>query len=446
MNGRLTAGRKPFSYEDAKPHKDSSNQWSSTENNRNNARNVNFNNGNANNNNKNNGNVVRPVAASQDYDAPEAFVASVWEAYYDCLRGKMRSKQAVEYMEIADEDIPVLAQELWRGTYQPGTSTCFLGSLSEVEGSVRGQLPRPHRSPLDMPTAQSSVRRAVRETGECLVQLPQGVRDGEGRAACGQGNGASELQLSQEGLGVQGRLGWILHVDRQGTVVVSLGTLHPSPAHTLRASGMEEPRHGHTCSAQHVRYAGNVLGHPDQDNQGSGDAPSRKGLHTEHTRPRMAWAGPEQESVHQPDGRAYWQLDDAIVCQLPDVALRGLYPMAIQTKELLLRTVRGRLCYCVRRPTLPCGQHSEDRSVFERQTTAQTTQRQTVSATRVAWSEVCRSLYQTQEDISFEPNRIAHDGAVPRLQEDDGGEGLGRVGHGYHAANPQLVLGLHAEA
>lgn len=106
MNRRLTAGQKPFSYEVAKPQNDSSNQWSSTENNRNNARNVNFNSGNANNNNKYNGNVVRPVAASQDYDAPEAFVASVWEAYHDCLRGKMRSKQAVEYMEMADEDIP----------------------------------------------------------------------------------------------------------------------------------------------------------------------------------------------------------------------------------------------------------------------------------------------------------------------------------------------------
>lgn len=136
MNGRLTAGvvladkkqgATAFSYEDAQPQSDSSNHWSSTENNRNNARNVNFNSGNANNNNnKYNGNVVRPVAAPQDYDVPAAFLNSVWEAYYDCLRGKMRSKQAVEYMEIANEDIPVLAWELWTGTYKPGTSTCFL--------------------------------------------------------------------------------------------------------------------------------------------------------------------------------------------------------------------------------------------------------------------------------------------------------------------------------
>lgn len=134
MNGRLTAGacgtvslcQRPFSYEDAQPQSDSSNHWSSTENNRNNARNVNFNNGYANNNNKYNGNVVRPVAAFRDYSVPAAFTASVYEAYRDCLRGKMRSKQAVEYMETANKDIPVLARELWTGTYRPGTSTCFL--------------------------------------------------------------------------------------------------------------------------------------------------------------------------------------------------------------------------------------------------------------------------------------------------------------------------------
>ena len=136
LNGRLTAGSPvrrcitatmtTFSYEVAQPQSDSSNHWSSTENNRNNARNVNFNNGNANNNNKYNGNVVRPVAAFQDYDVPVASTESVWDAYHDCLRGKMRSKQAVEYMEIANKDIPILASELWNKAYKPGTSVCFL--------------------------------------------------------------------------------------------------------------------------------------------------------------------------------------------------------------------------------------------------------------------------------------------------------------------------------
>ena len=127
LNGRLTAGRKSFSYEDAKPQK-GSNHWSVTENNRNNARNVNFNNGNTNNNNKYNSNVVRPVAALGDAVSTPflLFLLSVWEAYHDCLRGKMSSTQAVEYMAIAAYDIPCLAWELWTGTYQPGISTCFL--------------------------------------------------------------------------------------------------------------------------------------------------------------------------------------------------------------------------------------------------------------------------------------------------------------------------------
>ncbi|MBO5537608.1 MAG: RNA-directed DNA polymerase [Prevotella sp.] len=129
LNGRLTAGEmclphQPFSYEDAKSQ-DGSNHWSCTENNRNNARNVNFNNGNTNNNNKYNSQTVRPVSALGDYP-PESFVFSVWEAYHDCIKGKMRSKEAIEYMPKAEKDIPQLAAELWSGTYKPGTSTCFL--------------------------------------------------------------------------------------------------------------------------------------------------------------------------------------------------------------------------------------------------------------------------------------------------------------------------------
>ena len=127
LNGRLTArsGKASFSYEVAKTE-EGSNHWCVTENNRNNARNVNFADGNANNNNKYNGNVVRPVAALGDCAVPVDFVCSVWEAYYDCLRGKTRSEQAIEYMQTAADDIPVLAYELWTGTYHPGTSTCFL--------------------------------------------------------------------------------------------------------------------------------------------------------------------------------------------------------------------------------------------------------------------------------------------------------------------------------
>ncbi len=135
LNGRITAGggsgrvdnatyRTVLSYEVAYPQ-EGSNHWSSTEYNRNNARNVNFNNGNANNNNKYNSNVVRPVTAFHDV-VPSSFLLSVWIAYHDCLHGKMTSTQAIEYMQIAETDIHRLAYELWTGIYNPGTSTCFL--------------------------------------------------------------------------------------------------------------------------------------------------------------------------------------------------------------------------------------------------------------------------------------------------------------------------------
>ena len=126
MNGRLaTSLSRCGSYDVAESQKDST-FWSSSENNATNAYNVNFSNGNVNNNNKYNSYVVRAVTAFQDYPVPQAFLDSVWEAYRDCMRGKYRSKQAIEYMPKAVEDIPLLAYELWSKTYHPGTSTCFM--------------------------------------------------------------------------------------------------------------------------------------------------------------------------------------------------------------------------------------------------------------------------------------------------------------------------------
>ena len=128
LNGRsAVAGLMPCSsYDVARPQKDS-NHWCSTENSRTNARNVNFSSGNSNNNNKyNTNNVSRPVVAHDGYGVPDFFLSSVWEAYHDCLRGKMQSKQALEYLPDSPTDIPRIAHELWSMTYKPGTSTCFL--------------------------------------------------------------------------------------------------------------------------------------------------------------------------------------------------------------------------------------------------------------------------------------------------------------------------------
>ncbi|MBR5042994.1 MAG: reverse transcriptase [Bacteroidales bacterium] len=130
LNGRFTTVGADLavrrSYEDAIPQ-EHSNYWSSTEYNSNNAWNVNFNSGNVNNNNKYNSNVARPVAALDGLFPDFAlFFETVLDAYRDCLKGKMSSPQAIEYMKVADIDLPVLAWELWTGTYKPTTSTCFL--------------------------------------------------------------------------------------------------------------------------------------------------------------------------------------------------------------------------------------------------------------------------------------------------------------------------------
>ena len=111
-------------YEDAKTQFDTqTNRWTATENNSNNSWNCNVNDGNFNNNNKNNSMRVRPVVA---YDIPDDFLSLVFAAFEDCCRHKRTSKACIDYCEIAAEDLPVLAYELYSGTYEPGVSTCFL--------------------------------------------------------------------------------------------------------------------------------------------------------------------------------------------------------------------------------------------------------------------------------------------------------------------------------
>ena len=111
-------------YEDAKAQYDTqTNRWGSTENNSNNSWNSNFNDGNFNNNNKYNSFRVRPVVA---YDTPTDFLNLVLAAFYDCCRHKRTSKACIDYCEIAADDLPMLAHELYTGAYEPCVSTCFL--------------------------------------------------------------------------------------------------------------------------------------------------------------------------------------------------------------------------------------------------------------------------------------------------------------------------------
>ena len=125
LNGRHTCERKeitPASYEDAMPQQ-SANYWASTENNRNNAWNVNSNDGNTNGNNKYNSLTVRAVVA---YGGFKEAIKAVYEAYLDCKRGKMSSPYTIAYIEMAVDDLPRLAYEIYTVIYKPTVSICFL--------------------------------------------------------------------------------------------------------------------------------------------------------------------------------------------------------------------------------------------------------------------------------------------------------------------------------
>lgn len=125
LNGRHTCERKeitPASFEDAMPQQ-SANYWASTENSRNNAWNVNSNDGNTNGNNKYNSLTVRAAVA---YGGFKEAIKAVYEAYLDCKRGKMSSTYTIAYIEIAVDDLPRLAYEIYTAIYKPTVSICFL--------------------------------------------------------------------------------------------------------------------------------------------------------------------------------------------------------------------------------------------------------------------------------------------------------------------------------
>ena len=112
----------PASYEVAMPQQ-SANYWASTENNRNNAWNVNSNDGNTNGNNKYNSFTVRAAVV---YGGFKEAIKAVYEAYLDCKRGKMSSPYTIAYIEIAVDDLPRLAYEIYTVIYKPTVSICFL--------------------------------------------------------------------------------------------------------------------------------------------------------------------------------------------------------------------------------------------------------------------------------------------------------------------------------
>lgn len=124
LNGRVTDMRSVFDLpmpysvnpiEHAPP--------SSTENNANNAWNINFSSGQVNNNNnKNNGNSIKAVVAL-DEETKEGWIA----AFHDCCRKKKSSTNCNDYRSGDWEtDLWLLVAEVYSRTYYPKTSTCFI--------------------------------------------------------------------------------------------------------------------------------------------------------------------------------------------------------------------------------------------------------------------------------------------------------------------------------
>lgn len=97
-----------------------------------NAWNVN-NNGNVNTNNKYNTNYAVPVS-DYGYDKEEA-LASFFKAYFDCLKNKRTTDNAIRFQVDAVRNVTRLAAEVLSGRYSVGRSICFI-----VESPVKREV------------------------------------------------------------------------------------------------------------------------------------------------------------------------------------------------------------------------------------------------------------------------------------------------------------------
>ncbi len=103
----------------------SNNYWSSTENDTNNAWNVNMNNGNVNNNNKDNNNYIWPVRSDNDSFRLFSF-ENIYKQYLKCRKNKRNTVNALKFEMNFEENLIDLKQELDTGSYYPSRSVCFM--------------------------------------------------------------------------------------------------------------------------------------------------------------------------------------------------------------------------------------------------------------------------------------------------------------------------------
>ena len=139
-------GTKVVGGESGRTKTQSDNYWSSTENDANNAWNVNFNNCNANNNNKTNNNYVRAVRSSKWQGRLPREAAkpisrglsspfklkkdifsfeNIYSAYIKCRRRKRNTANALKFELNLEENLIDLQEQLVNRSYRPGRSILF---------------------------------------------------------------------------------------------------------------------------------------------------------------------------------------------------------------------------------------------------------------------------------------------------------------------------------
>ena len=194
----------------------SANYWASTENNRNNAWNVNSNDGNTNGNNKYNSLTVRAAVA---YGGFKEAIKAVYEAYLDCKRGKMSSPYTIAYIEIAVDDLPRLAYEIYTVIYKPTVSICFLVKYPKLREVFAADFRDRIVHHWIIIRLEPLFERRFQQMGNISFNTGSGQ-------CCGKGNEGSIRELHQAGLGVQRRPRKLLHVYKERLVVVLTGTTY----------------------------------------------------------------------------------------------------------------------------------------------------------------------------------------------------------------------------
>ncbi len=130
--GRRTSVKNKVLYrvvgETVRPPSTRLQNWSSTENNSNNAYKLNFNNGNTNNNNKSNNNYVRAVRALWQFDLFHQPIplSDFFAAYFECRKKKRKTVNSLRFENDYESKLIRLCDRVNAGYYTPGRAIAFI--------------------------------------------------------------------------------------------------------------------------------------------------------------------------------------------------------------------------------------------------------------------------------------------------------------------------------